>query len=50
MFFGKSKDEVRRYLLKLDHVRSVDIKFKPAWIRTVPHVGEHIEIIVKEVQ
>lgn len=50
MFFGKSKDEVRRYLLKLDHVRSVDIKFTPAWIRTVPHVGEHVEIIVKEVQ
>jgi len=50
MFFGKSKDEVRRYLLKLDHVRSVDIKLTPAWIRTVPHVGEHIEIIVKEVQ
>ncbi|MDP2692566.1 MAG: hypothetical protein Q8O88_02915 [bacterium] len=50
MFFGKTKDEVRRYLLKLDHVRSVDIKFTPAWIRTVPSVGEHIEIIVKEVQ
>lgn len=50
MFFGKSKDEVRRYLLKLDHVRGVDIKFTPAWVRTVPYVGEHIEIIVKEVE
>ncbi len=50
MFFGKTKDEVRRYLLKLDHVRSVEIRFTPAWIRTVPHVGEHIDLIIKEVQ
>ena len=50
MFFGKTKDEVRRYLLKLDHVRSVDIKFSPGWIRTVPYVNEHVEVIVKEVQ
>ena len=50
MFFGKTKDEVRRYLLKLDHVRSVDIKFSPGWIRTVPYVNEHVEVMVKEVQ
>lgn len=50
MFFGKSKDEVRRYLLKLDHVRSVEIKFSPAWIRTVPYVGDHVDVVVKEVQ
>lgn len=50
MFFGKTKDEVRRYLLKLDHVRSVDIKFSPGWIRAIPYVNEHVDIIVKEVQ
>jgi hypothetical protein len=50
MFFGKTKDEVRRYLLKLDHVRSVDIKFSPVWTRTVPYVGDHVDIILKEVQ
>jgi hypothetical protein len=50
MFFGKNKEEVRRYLLKLDHVRSVEVKFTPAWIRTVPYVGEHVEVVVKEVE
>jgi len=49
LFFGKNKDEIRRYLLRLDHIRSVNIKFTPAWIRTVPYVGDHVEIIVKEV-
>jgi len=50
MFFGKTKDEVRRYLLKLDHIRSVDVKFSPRWIRTVPYVGEHVNVIIKEVE
>lgn len=50
IFFGKTKDEVRRYLLSLDHVHSVDVKFKPAWIRTVPHVHEHVNVIVREVK
>ena len=50
MFFGKTKDEVRRYLLKLDHVRSVEIKFSPGWMRAVPYVGEHVDVVVKEVQ
>ena len=50
MFFGKSKDEVRRYLLKLDHVRSIDIKFSPGWMRAVPYVADHVDVIIKEVQ
>jgi hypothetical protein len=50
IFFGKTKDEVRRYLLSLDHVHSVDVKFKPGWIRTVPHVHEHVNVVVKEVK
>lgn len=50
MFFGKSKDEVRRYLLKLDHVRSIEIKFNPGWMRAVPYVADHVDVIVKEVQ
>ena len=49
MVFGKTKDEIRRYLLKLDHIRSVEIKFTPGWIRTVPFVGEHVNVMVKEV-
>lgn len=50
IFFGKTKDEVRRYLLSLDHVHSVEVKFKPAWIRSVPHVHDHVNVIVKEVK
>lgn len=50
VFYGKTKDEVRRYLLSLDHVQSVDISFKPAWMRTVPHVADHVQVIVKEVE
>jgi len=50
MFFGKSKDEVRRYLLTLDHVHSVDVQFHPAWMQSVPHIADHVQVIVKEVE
>lgn len=50
IFYGKTKDEVRRYLLSLDHVSGVDIKFSPAWMRTVPHVAEHVKVVVQEVE
>lgn len=49
-FFGKTKDEVRRYLLSLDHVRGVELKFTPAWIRTVPQVADHVSVVVKNVE
>lgn len=50
VFFGKSKDEVRRYLLTLDHVHSVDVQFHPAWMQSVPSISDHIQVIVKEVE
>jgi hypothetical protein len=50
VFFGKTKDEVRRYILRLDHVRGVDVKFSPAWIRTVPHIPEHVNVVIKKVE
>ncbi len=50
MFFGKTKDEVRRYLLSLDHVHGVDVEFHPAWMLTVPHVPDHVQVIVKNVE
>ena len=50
LFFGKTKEEVRRHILTLDHVYSVDVKFKPLWVRTVPFVPEHVQIIVKTVE
>ncbi len=48
VFYGKTKDEVRRYLLSLDHVYGVDVQFRPAWTQTVPHVAEHVSIVVKQ--
>jgi len=50
IFFGKTKDEIRRYLLSLDHVSSVEIKFSPVWMHTVPHVAEHVNVVVKKVE
>jgi hypothetical protein len=47
LFYGKNKDEVRRYLLSLDHVQGVEIKFTPAWMRTVPAIADHVSVIVK---
>jgi len=50
IFYGKTRDEVRRYLLSLDHVHGVEIDFNPAWMQTVPHVPEHVTIVVKNVE
>lgn len=50
IFFGKTRDEIRRYLLSLDHVNGVEIKFSPAWMGTVPHVAEHVNVVVKKVE
>ena len=50
MFYGKTKDEVRRYLLSLDHVQGAEIKFSPAWMHTVPHVADHVTVVVKNVE
>jgi len=49
-FFGKSEDEVKRYVMSLKHVEGVEIVFRPVWGRSVPYVAENIEIIVREVQ
>jgi predicted nucleic acid-binding Zn-ribbon protein len=50
MFFGKNRDEVRRYVLSLDHVSGVEVDLQPAWMQTVPHVHDHVTVIVKEVE
>lgn len=50
IFYGKSRDEVRRYVLSLDHVRGVEVKFSPAWMQSVPHIADHVQIVVKNVE
>lgn len=49
-FVGKSKDEINRYILGLDHVVGVDIKFSPSWLSTAPTVPDRIRVVVKNVQ
>ena len=49
-FLGKKKDEIQRYVLGLDHVASVDVKFSPSWLMSAPTVPDRIKIVVKNVQ
>lgn len=50
IFFGKTEDEVRRYMMSLDHVERVEMNFKPLWNHTVPQVADHVKITVKQVE
>lgn len=50
VFFGKNEDEVRRYVMSLDHVQSVEMKFKPLWNHTVPQVADHVTVMIKQVE
>jgi len=50
MFYGKTTDEIRRYLLTLNHVYAVNVSLYPVWVQTIPHVPEHVRVIVKQVQ
>ena len=49
-FFGKSEDEVKRYVMSLKHVEGVEMTFKPLWNRSVPRVANNVELIIREVQ
>ena len=49
-FFGKSKDEIERYVFGLGHVVGVDVKFSPSWMRSAPAVADRVQVIVKNVQ
>ncbi|OIO18814.1 MAG: hypothetical protein COY69_02260 [Candidatus Magasanikbacteria bacterium CG_4_10_14_0_8_um_filter_32_14] len=50
MFFGKTEDEVRRYVMALDHVSSIEMNFHPAWNREVPNVASRVDIILRQIQ
>ena len=47
IFFGKSKDEVRRYVLSLDHVRGVDVELYPVWILSIPSNEDQVTVKVQ---
>ena len=49
-FFGKSRDEISRYVMSLDHVANVDVSFFPSWVLTAPSAEDHISVVVKSVR
>lgn len=50
VFFGKNRDEIRRYALSLDHVSGVEVDFSPAWVLRVPFSPDHVHVVVKSVE
>lgn len=50
MFFGKTEDEVKRYVMSLNHVQGVEMHFRPMWNRSVPHMANHVNITVRQVE
>ena len=48
-FFGKSKEEIQRYILGLDHVADVQVKFSPSWMLSAPSVPDRISVVVKNI-
>ncbi len=48
-FLGKKKAEIERYVLGLDHVSNVDVKFSPRWMLSAPMVPDKVKVIVKTI-
>lgn len=49
-FFGKDESDVRRYALSLGNVEGVRVSFRPFWNRSVPHVPDHVVVVVRQVE
>lgn len=49
-FVSKKKDEIERYILGLDHVTGVEVKFSPSWSFSAPTVPDKIQVKVKNIQ
>lgn len=49
-FFGKTEDEIRRYVMSLEHVQGVEMRFRPIWNKSAPRIADHIDIVVREVE
>jgi hypothetical protein len=49
-FFGKSKDEIERYVMALDHVAGVEVKFTPAWVSKAPAASDRVTVIVRDIK
>lgn len=49
-FAGKKKDAIERYVMGLNYVSGVEIKFSPSWMMSAPMVMDKIKVVVKNVQ
>lgn len=49
-FLGMKKNEIEKYVLELDHVAGVDVRFTPSWMKSAPEVGDKIKVIVRNVK
>jgi len=49
-FLNKSKDEIQRYILGLDHVAGVEVRFSPMWMMSAPSVPDRISVMVKNIK
>jgi len=49
-FLGKTKEEIERLIMGLDHVSAAEVKFSPSWIRKSPTVVDHVKVIVKNIK
>lgn len=49
-FMGRSKDDIQRYVMGLDHVASVNVEFSPGWMMNAPSVPERVKVVVQNVQ
>lgn len=43
---NKNEKQVKAYLEKFPEIESVQVKFSPFWVRKVPFLRDHIEIII----
>ncbi len=48
-FLGKSKGDIERYILGIDHVSGVDVTFSPSWVLSAPSVPDRIKVVVKNI-
>ena len=48
-FTGKHKSEIEQYIMSLNHVSGVEIKFSPSWAQTAPGSAGRIKVVVKNI-
>ena len=47
IFVGKTKEEIRQYLISHKLAKEVTVTFFPPWIRSAPQLKDHIDIIIE---